>query len=167
MTISVTQAVSKLDASQRYPTIKELGSLEQYYQDGRDRLSIVKCFSTNSSALVSDAIRALLARNPKLIASNGLLEDQRFLATFMRELDYILRYVTYALISGDKRMLDNTLLNGLRETYSSLGIPLDLAISAVTLLENECRTNIAHIDAKNDLINELDEYFDSIRSSLK
>jgi phycocyanin beta chain len=41
----------------------------------------------------------------------------------MRDMDIILRYVTYAIYAGDASVLEDRCLNGLRETYSALGVP--------------------------------------------
>jgi phycocyanin beta chain len=41
----------------------------------------------------------------------------------MRDMDIILRYVTYAIYSGDASVLEDRCLNGLRETYGALGVP--------------------------------------------
>jgi phycocyanin beta chain len=38
-------------------------------------------------------------------------------------MEIILRYVTYAVFTGDSSALDDRCLNGLRETYSALGVP--------------------------------------------
>jgi phycocyanin beta chain len=41
----------------------------------------------------------------------------------LRDLEIILRYVTYATFTGDASILDDRALNGLRETYVALGVP--------------------------------------------
>jgi phycocyanin beta chain len=41
----------------------------------------------------------------------------------VRDLEIILRYVTYAIFAGDASVLDDRALNGLRETYLALGTP--------------------------------------------
>jgi len=38
-------------------------------------------------------------------------------------MEIILRYVTYAIFSGDASVLEDRCLNGLRETYLALGVP--------------------------------------------
>jgi len=39
-------------------------------------------------------------------------------------MDYYLRYATYALVAGSMDVLDEQVLQGLRETYNSLGCQL-------------------------------------------
>jgi allophycocyanin beta subunit len=50
---------------------------------------------------------------------------------FIRDIDYYLRYSTYAMLGGDCFILDELLLNGLKETYNSLGISIASTIEAM------------------------------------
>jgi phycocyanin beta chain len=45
------------------------------------------------------------------------------MAACLRDMEIVLRYVTYATFAGDASVLDDRCLNGLRETYSALGVP--------------------------------------------
>jgi len=46
-------------------------------------------------------------------------------------MDYYLRYVSYALIAGDTSVLDERVLQGLRETYNSLGVPIGPTVRGI------------------------------------
>jgi len=45
------------------------------------------------------------------------------MAACLRDMEIILRYVTYATFTGDASVLEDRCLNGLRETYVALGVP--------------------------------------------
>jgi phycocyanin beta chain len=45
------------------------------------------------------------------------------MAACLRDMEIILRYITYAMLAGDSSVLDDRCLNGLRETYQALGTP--------------------------------------------
>jgi phycocyanin beta chain len=45
------------------------------------------------------------------------------MAACLRDMEIILRYITYATFAGDASVLDDRCLNGLRETYLALGTP--------------------------------------------
>jgi phycocyanin beta chain len=45
------------------------------------------------------------------------------MAACLRDMEIILRYVTYAIFNGDASVLEDRCLNGLRETYLALGTP--------------------------------------------
>jgi phycobilisome core component len=49
-------------------------------------------------------------------------------------MDYFLRYASYALIAGDVSLLDERVLNGLDDTYKSLGVPTGPTVRGISLL---------------------------------
>jgi phycocyanin beta chain len=65
----------------------------------------------------------LFAEQPALIAPGGNAYTNRRMAACLRDMEIILRYVTYAIYSGDASILEDRCLNGLRETYLALGTP--------------------------------------------
>ena len=50
-------------------------------------------------------------------------------------MDYYLRYVSYALIAGDTSVLDERVLQGLRETYNSLGVPIGPTVRGIQIMK--------------------------------
>jgi phycobilisome core component len=49
-------------------------------------------------------------------------------------MDYFLRYVSYALVAGDSTILNERVLNGLDDTYKSLGVPTGPTVRSIVLL---------------------------------
>ncbi|NEO02280.1 MAG: phycocyanin subunit beta, partial [Moorea sp. SIO3I7] len=60
---------------------------------------------------------------PQLINPGGNAYTSRRMAACLRDMEIILRYVTYAIFAGDASVLEDRCLNGLRETYLALGTP--------------------------------------------
>jgi len=87
------------------------------------RLDVVNKINSNASAIVTNSARALFAEQPQLIQPGGNAYTNRRLAACLRDLEIILRYVSYAMIAGDSSVLDDRCLNGLKETYQALGTP--------------------------------------------
>lgn len=56
---------------------------------------------------------------------------RRYTAFIRRDIDYYLRYFTYAMLGGDCFIFDELLLNGLKETYNSLGMSIASTIQAM------------------------------------
>ncbi|MEG4577914.1 bleomycin hydrolase, partial [Microcoleus sp. N3A4] len=56
------------------------------------------------------------------------------------------RYVSYALLAGDASVLDDRCLNGLKETYSALGVPSGSSARAVQIMK---ASSVAHINSTN------------------
>ena len=77
----------------------------------------------------------------------------------------ILRYVTYAMFTGDASVLDDRCLNGLRETYVALGTPGASVAVGVQKMKDAA---VAIANDKNGITNgdcsslmaELSGYFD-------
>lgn len=100
------------------------------------RMAAIEHITSNASAIVISASRALFAEQPQLIAPGGSAYTNRRMASCLRDMDIILRYVTYALFASDASILDDGCLNGLRETYLALGVPIGSVVSAIQKMKD-------------------------------
>jgi allophycocyanin beta subunit len=82
-------------------------------------------------------------------------------AACIRDLDYYLRYATYAMLAGDTSILDERVLNGLKETYNSLGVPIGATVQSIQAMK-EVTASLVGPDAGR----EMGVYFDYISSGL-
>jgi phycocyanin beta chain len=117
------KVVSQADARGEYLSSAQLDALSNMVKDGNKRMDTVNRITSNASSIVANAARALFAEQPQLIAPGGNAYTNRRMAACLRDMEIILRYVTYAIFSGDASVLDDRCLNGLRETYLALGTP--------------------------------------------
>ncbi|RMF27595.1 MAG: phycocyanin subunit beta [Cyanobacteria bacterium J083] len=118
-----TRVVSQADARGEFLTTGQLDALSAMVSDGNKRMDAVNRITSNASAIVTNAARALFAEQPQLIAPGGNAYTSRRMAACLRDMEIILRYVTYAIFTGDSSVLEDRCLNGLRETYLALGTP--------------------------------------------
>lgn len=118
-----TRVVSQADSRGEYLSNAQLDALSAVVSDGTKRLDAVNRITGNASAIVANAARSLFADQPQLIQPGGNAYTNRRQAACLRDLDIILRYVTYATFTGDASVLEDRALNGLRETYVALGVP--------------------------------------------
>ena len=72
-----------------------------------------------------------------------------------------LRYATYAMLAGDTSILDERVLNGLKETYNSLGVPIGATVQSIQAMK-EVTAGLVGPDAGR----EMGVYFDYICSGL-
>jgi phycocyanin beta chain len=120
----------------------------------------------SASKIVSDAARALFAEQPQLIAPGGNAYTNRRMAACLRDMEIILRYVTYATFTGDASVLNDRCLNGLRETYAALGVPgasvaagvekmkasaISIANDSAGITQGDCSSLMAEIGSYFDL----------------
>jgi phycocyanin beta chain len=118
-----TKAVSQADARGAFVADAQIDALKAMVADGTKRIDVVNRITSSSSAIVADAARALFDDQPQLIAPGGNAYTNRRMAACLRDMEIVLRYVTYAVFTGDASVLDDRCLNGLRETYLALGVP--------------------------------------------
>jgi len=117
------KVVSQADAQGAFLSMEQLDALTNVVKDGNKRMDAVNRITSNASSIVTNAARALFEEQPQLIAPGGNAYTNRRMAACLRDMEIILRYVTYAAIAGDSSVLDDRCLNGLRETYQALGTP--------------------------------------------
>jgi phycobilisome core component len=58
-------------------------------------------------------------------------------------MDYYLRYASYALVAGNMNVLDERVLQGLRETYNSLGVPISPTVFGIQILKEMVKAQVA------------------------
>ncbi|MDY7003756.1 MAG: phycocyanin subunit beta [Cyanobacteriota bacterium] len=166
-----TKVVSQADARGDFVTASQIDALSAMVADSNKRLDAVNRITSNASTIVANAARSLFADQPQLIAPGGNAYTSRRMAACLRDMEIILRYVTYAIFSGDASVLDDRCLNGLRETYLALGTPgASVAVGVQKMKE-------AAIAMANDpngvtpgdcssLVSEIGGYFDRAASAV-
>jgi phycocyanin beta chain len=160
-----SKVVSQADNQGQLVSGAQLDALLAMVKDGAKRTDVVNRITSNSSKIVTNAARALFEEQPQLIAPGGNAYTNRRVSACMRDMDIILRYVTYAVFLGDSSALDDRCLNGLRETYVALGVPSSSMASSINKMKEAAiaiandRNGITQGDCSS-LIAELAGYFD-------
>merc|ERR1712216_808949 len=96
------------------------------------------------------AARQLFAQQPSLISPGGNAYTSRRMAACLRDMEIILRYVTYSAFTGDSSVMEDRCLNGLRETYLALGTPGASVATGVNLMKDSA---LAIINDKDGISN--------------
>ena len=160
-----TKVVSQADARGEYLSNDQLDALSAMVADSNKRMDAVNRITSNASSIVADAARALFAEQPQLIAPGGNAYTSRRMAACLRDMEIVLRYVTYAVFSGDASVLEDRCLNGLRETYQALGTPGSSVAVGVNKMKDAAiaiandRNGITAGDCSS-LMSEIGSYFD-------
>lgn len=160
-----TKVVSQADARGDYLSTSQIDALQKMVSDSNKRIDAVNGITSNASKIVSDAARSLFAEQPQLIAPGGNAYTNRRMAACLRDMEIILRYVTYATFSGDASVLNDRCLNGLRETYVALGTPGASVAAGVEKMKEAAiaivndPTNVTSGDCSS-LVSEIGSYFD-------
>lgn len=160
-----TRVVAQADTRGEVVSGAQIDALLAVVKDGAKRYDVVNRITGNASTIVANAARELFAEQPQLIAPGGNAYTNRRVSACVRDMEIILRYVTYAVFTGDASVLDDRCLNGLKETYLALGVPTSSMANSITKMKDAAiavandRNNIQPGDC-SALMAELGGYFD-------
>jgi Phycobilisome protein len=160
-----SRVVDQSDKKGAYLSASEISALSAMVADSNKRLDAVNRLTSNASSITANAYRALVAEQPAIFGPGGPCFHHRNQAACIRDLGFVLRYVTYATLAGDASVLDDRCLNGLRETYQALGTPGATVASGIQKMK-EAALSIANNSngiTKGDcssLMSEVAGYFD-------
>jgi phycocyanin beta chain len=160
-----TKVVAQADARGEFLNAGQIDALAAMVAESNKRMDSVNRITSNASKIVTNAARDLFDQQPALIAPGGNAYTHRRMAACLRDMEIVLRYITYAVFTGDASVLEDRCLNGLRETYLALGVP------GASVAEGIRKMKDAAISIANDrngitpgdcsaLMSEIGTYFD-------
>jgi hypothetical protein len=166
-----SRVVDQADRKGTYLSEGEINALSAMVAESNKRIDVVNRLTSNASTITANAYRALVAEQPTVFGPGGACFHHRNQAACIRDLGFILRYVTYAVASGDASVLNERCLNGLRETYIALGTPGATVASGINKIKDAA---IAIANDKNGitqgdcsaLMSELAGYFDQAAAAV-
>ncbi|MCC5610176.1 allophycocyanin subunit beta [Nostoc sp. CHAB 5834] len=161
---AVTSLIKNYDLAGRYFDRNAIDSLKSYFDSGTARVKAAAAINSNAAALVKQAGLKLFEELPELIRPGGNAYTTRRYAACLRDMDYYLRYATYALVAGNTNVLDERVLQGLRETYNSLGVPIGPTVRGIQILKDLIKEQVAAAGVVNTTF--VDEPFDHITREL-
>ena len=161
---AVTTLIRNYDLTGRYLDRDAITSLKSYFESGSDRITVAALINANSPEIVKEAGLQLFEEVPELIRPGGNAYTTRRYSACLRDMDYYLRYASYALVAGDMNVLDERVLQGLRETYNSLGVPIGPTVVGIQIMK-EMVKNMASDNSVEDTTF-IDEPFDYMTRQL-
>ncbi|MGB3613917.1 MAG: allophycocyanin subunit beta [Elainellaceae cyanobacterium] len=143
---AVTDLIRNYDVAGRYLDTNALNELKGYFDSGTARIQAAAAINANAASLVKQAGLALFEKIPELIRPGGNAYTTRRYAACLRDMDYYLRYASYALVAGSTTVLDERVLQGLRETYNSLSVPIGPTVVGIQILKDMVQELVAEMD---------------------
>lgn len=157
---AITAVINASDVQGKYLDQSSMDKLKAYFQTGELRVRAATSISANAAEIVKEAVAKSLLYSDITRPGGNMYTTRRY-AACIRDLDYYLRYSTYAMLAGDASILDERVLNGLKETYNSLGVPVGATVQAIQSMK-EVTSSLVGADAGK----EMGVYFDYICSGL-
>jgi allophycocyanin beta subunit len=157
---AITSVINSSDVQGKYLDASSMDRLKAYFQSGELRVRAASAISANAATIVKEAVAKSLLYSDVTRPGGNMYTTRRY-AACIRDLDYYLRYSTYAMLAGDTSILEERVLNGLKETYNSLGVPVGSTVKAIQAMK-EVTASLVGPDAGR----EMGVYFDYICSGL-
>jgi allophycocyanin beta subunit len=157
---AITAVINSADVQGKYLDTAALEKLKVYFSSGDLRVRAASTISANAALIVKEAVAKTLLYTDITRPGGNAYTTRRY-AACIRDLDYYLRYATYALLAGDASILDERVLNGLKETYNSLGVPIGATVQTIQAIK-EVTAGLVGSDAGK----EVGVYLDYISSGL-
>uniref|UniRef100_UPI0030018759 allophycocyanin beta 18 subunit n=1 Tax=Anunuuluaehu liula TaxID=3049639 RepID=UPI0030018759 len=148
---AITNILNKYDLTGKYLDKIAINELEYYFSNALKRIKTIEIINSQASTIVKEAAAKLYEEQPELLRPGGNSYTTRRYAACLRDIEYYLRYASYAIIAGNTNILNERVLDGLRETYNSLNVPLAPTVRSIKILE-EIIQNELNFNNINDRI---------------
>ena len=142
---AITNVLNKYDLTGKYLDQTAINKLQAYFNTGLDRIKTIEFINSRASKIIKEASIKLYNEQPELLRPGGNSYTTRRYAACLRDLEYYLRYASYALMAGDNNILNERVLNGLKETYNSLGVPIAPTARSIQILQEIVQQKISMI----------------------
>lgn len=150
--------IGTYDTTGRYLDRSAIDNLKTYFAQGSERVQVASLINGSAAEIVKQASLRLFEAVPELLRPGGNAYTTRRYSACLRDMDYYLRYVSYALVAGNNDVLDERVLQGLRETYNSLGVPIGPTVRGIQMMKETVKemavnagvTETSFIDAPFD-----------------
>lgn len=161
---AVTTLIRSYDITGRYLDRDAMDNLKSYFTSGSARVQAAAVITSNAAEIVKQAGLQLFDELPELIRPGGNAYTTRRYAACLRDMDYYLRYASYALVAGDNDVLDERVLEGLRETYNSLSVPIGSTVQGIQIMKDIVKAKLAEAGIEDASF--LDQPFDYMTREL-
>lgn len=151
---TITSLINPADEKGSYLDAAALEQLNRYFQSGSMRVKAAKTISSSASSIISKTVAKSLLYGDITLPGGNMYPTRRY-AACLRDLTYFLRYATYAMLAADPSILDERVLQGLKETYITLGVPIDRVIQALNAMK-EVLTESLDTEASQEMAVYLD-----------
>ncbi len=161
---TITSLIENYDVKGRYLDRDAVDQLKSYFETGTTRVQAAGVINSQAASLVKQAAVTLFEQQSELIRPGGNAYTTRRYAACLRDMDYYLRYATYALVAGNTDVLDERVLQGLRETYNSLSVPIGPTVIGIGILKELVKSEVAAAGIETGAF--LEEPFDHLIQEL-
>nr|YP_009313672.1 Allophycocyanin beta 18 subunit [Helminthocladia australis]SCW21926.1 Allophycocyanin beta 18 subunit [Helminthocladia australis] len=163
---AISNIVNRYDLAGKYFDNEALNELQVYFTTGLDRVRISEIINGQASNIIKETSAQLYEEQPELLRPGGNSYTTRRYAACLRDIEYYLRYCSYAIVAGNTNILDERVLDGLRETYNSLEVPIGPTIRSIQILQDIIIETVTINNIESQQLEIIDEPFQHLIVSL-
>ncbi|MEB3336294.1 MAG: hypothetical protein VKJ46_02460 [Leptolyngbyaceae bacterium] len=152
----ISEYVEKANAKTGYFQVDEIAKLSSYVKSGLLRTETAAALTTHQEEIIKEAVARLIQKRPEIIAPVSNEQSESILAVFVRDLDFFLRLITYAIIAENILLLDDLLVK-----WKQLGEPSITPVTTAVQGIQEMKDVISSI-LSSDKYSEAFPYFEHI-----
>nr|YP_063679.1 allophycocyanin beta 18 subunit [Gracilaria tenuistipitata var. liui]AAT79754.1 allophycocyanin beta 18 subunit [Gracilaria tenuistipitata var. liui] len=161
---AITTILNRYDLTGKYLDNIAIEELNNYFISASNRIKVIEIINCQASKIIKEAAARLYEEQPELLRPGGNSYTTRRYAACLRDIEYYLRYVSYAIVAADTNILKERVLDGLRDVYNSLNVPIAPTIRSINLLQEVTEEEIKSQNI--DVINWIVEPFQYIIKNL-
>nr|YP_010195912.1 allophycocyanin beta 18 subunit [Gracilaria bursa-pastoris]UAD83309.1 allophycocyanin beta 18 subunit [Gracilaria bursa-pastoris] len=146
---AITTILNRYDLTGKYLDKIAIEELNNYFVTGSNRIKATEIINCKAAKIVKEAATRLYEEQPELLRPGGNSYTTRRYAACLRDIEYYLRYASYAIVAANTKILQERVLDGLRDVYNSLSVPIAPTIRSIKLLQDVTEEEIKsqNIDA--------------------
>ncbi|ASC71140.1 Allophycocyanin alpha-B chain [Halomicronema hongdechloris C2206] len=115
----VAKVIAQSDEANRFLSSAELNKLQDFFKDGAVRISAAQKLAANQQKLVDEGSKRYWAQCPDAPSNSG---DPQKTANCQRDQGWYIRIISYCVLAGNGKPMEDLGIEGLRESYVSLGV---------------------------------------------
>ncbi|MEM1307915.1 MAG: allophycocyanin [Cyanobacteria bacterium P01_H01_bin.153] len=115
----VSKVIAQSDRADRFLSSAEITQLQDFFNTGTTRISAAQKLAENQQKLVDEGSKRFWAQCPNTPSNSG---DPQKTANCQRDQGWYIRIISYCVLAGNGKPMEDLGIDGLRESYMSIGV---------------------------------------------
>lgn len=128
----VAKTIAQSDRADRFLGSTELTQLQDFFNNSSARISAAQKLAANQQKIVDEGSKQFWSQCPNTPSNSG---DKQKTALCQRDQGWYIRLVSYCVLAGNSKPLEDIGLDGMRDMYVSLNVPLTNLKTAMRCLK--------------------------------